>query len=101
MNPFQHTMCADFRLRIWTFSQAPFCSGLGLVSTSMMTGLQATLQKPAPLTVRGVFKTMKQIAAEKGNGSGTRKQRAVLGLLRSARSGERVLSSSSCNVLSV
>ena len=46
---------------------------------------QSTLQKPAPLTVRGVYKTMKQIASEKGNGSSLRKQRAVLGLLRSAR----------------
>lgn len=54
-------------------------------SDSLCILLQATLQKPAPLTVRGVFKTMKQIASEKGNGSALRKQRAVLGLLRSAR----------------
>lgn len=47
--------------------------------------MQATLQKPASLTVRGVFKTMRQIAAEKGSGSATRKQRAVLSLLRGAR----------------
>ena len=47
--------------------------------------LQSTLHKPAPLTIRGVFKTMKQIASEKGNGSALRKQRAVMGLLRSAR----------------
>lgn len=48
---------------------------------------QATLHKPAWLTIRGVFKTMRQIAAEKGSGSAARKQRAVLSLLRSARCG--------------
>ena len=47
--------------------------------------MQSTLQKPVPLTVRGVYKTLKGIALTKGSGSAKRKQGAVMSLLRSAR----------------
>ncbi len=48
-------------------------------------GLQTMLHRPAPLTVPGVYKTMRQIALEKGSGSASRRQQAVLGMLRSCR----------------
>ena len=44
------------------------------------------LHRPAPLTVPGVYKTLRQIALEKGQGSAARRQRAVLAMLRSCRS---------------
>lgn len=43
------------------------------------------LHRPAPLTVPGVYKTLRQIALEKGQGSASRRQQAVLGMLRSCR----------------
>jgi len=49
---------------------------------------QVTLSKPAPLTVRGVYAALRKIAAEKGSGSGARRQAVVLRLLRSAREEE-------------
>lgn len=49
---------------------------------------QSTLARPAPLTVRGVFGTLRQIAMEKGQGSSGRRQRAVLSLIRSCRESE-------------
>lgn len=47
--------------------------------------LQTTLLKPVPLTVAGVFVTLRKMAGEKGAGSTNRRQRAVLQLLRSCR----------------
>ena len=47
--------------------------------------VQTMLHKPAPLTVPGVYKTLRQIAVEKGPGSASRRQQAVLGMLRSCR----------------
>lgn len=47
--------------------------------------MQTMLHKPAPLTVPGVYKTLRQIAVEKGPGSASRRQQAVLGMLRSCR----------------
>ncbi|KAK9829240.1 hypothetical protein WJX72_004715 [[Myrmecia] bisecta] len=49
---------------------------------------QMTLHRPAPLTVRGVYRTLRQIASEKGSGSSNRRQRAILGMLRSCRESE-------------
>ena len=47
--------------------------------------MQTMLHRPAPLTVPGVYKTLRQIAVEKGPGSAARRQQAVLGMLRSCR----------------
>lgn len=47
--------------------------------------LQTTLAKPAPLTVRGVYGTLRRIASETGSGAAGRRQRAVMSLLRSCR----------------
>jgi ATP-dependent DNA ligase len=60
---------------------------LGDVAAACKRG-QATLARPAPLTVRGVLATLRGLAAERGAGAGARRQRAVLGLLRAAREGE-------------
>ena len=49
---------------------------------------QATLVAPAALTIRGVFQTLHQIAAEHGAGAAGRRQRAVLALLRACREQE-------------
>ncbi|KAA6428449.1 MAG: DNA ligase [Trebouxia sp. A1-2] len=46
------------------------------------------LHRPAPLTVAGVYKTLRQIAVQKGQGSAARRQQAVLGMLRSCREHE-------------
>ncbi|KAK9793179.1 hypothetical protein WJX73_007861 [Symbiochloris irregularis] len=46
------------------------------------------MAKPAPLTVRGVYATLRRIASEKGSGSASRRQMAVLRLLRSCREHE-------------
>ncbi|KAK9840432.1 hypothetical protein WJX74_009841 [Apatococcus lobatus] len=46
---------------------------------------QTTLHRPAPLTVAGVFASLRQMAVEKGPGSAGRRQRSVLALLRSCR----------------
>ena len=54
------------------------------------------LHRPASLTVPGVYKTLRRIALEKGQGSAARRQQAVLGMLRSCRS---VLSFDSMPVL--
>ncbi len=48
-------------------------------------GMQTMLHRPAPLTVAGVYKTLRQIAVQKGQGSAARRQQAVLGMLRSCR----------------
>ena len=48
-------------------------------------GLQTMLHRPAPLTVPGVYKTLRQIALQKGQGSAARRQQAILGMLRSCR----------------
>ena len=50
--------------------------------------LQATLQRPAPLTVQGVLGTLRSLAREKGQGAAGRRQRSVLGLLRACRESE-------------
>lgn len=47
--------------------------------------MQTTLLRPVPLTVSGVFATLRRTAGEKGPGSTNRRQRAVLQLLRSCR----------------
>lgn len=47
--------------------------------------MQTMLHRPAPLTVAGVYKTLRQIAVQKGQGSAARRQQAVLGMLRSCR----------------
>eukprot|EP00191_Tetraselmis_sp_GSL018_P013531 CAMPEP_0177586320 /NCGR_PEP_ID=MMETSP0419_2-20121207/5006_1 /TAXON_ID=582737 /ORGANISM="Tetraselmis sp., Strain GSL018" /LENGTH=1454 /DNA_ID=CAMNT_0019076197 /DNA_START=342 /DNA_END=4706 /DNA_ORIENTATION=+ len=49
---------------------------------------QVMLARPAPLTIRGVYSTLRKIALEKGSGSGARRQGLVLSLLRSAREEE-------------
>ncbi|KAL4419767.1 hypothetical protein ABPG75_006865 [Micractinium tetrahymenae] len=49
---------------------------------------QAMLQRPAPLTVPGVFATLQQMSREKGQGSAARRQRLVLSLLRACRETE-------------
>ena len=49
---------------------------------------QRTLSRPVPLTVAGVFGTLRAIAREKGAGAAGRRQRAVLSLLRSCRESE-------------
>ncbi|GAB4816048.1 hypothetical protein N2152v2_003094 [Parachlorella kessleri] len=49
---------------------------------------QATLQRPAPLTVQGVLGTLRSLAREKGQGAAGRRQRSVLGLLRACRESE-------------
>ncbi|KAL4435464.1 hypothetical protein ABPG77_006226 [Micractinium sp. CCAP 211/92] len=49
---------------------------------------QAVLQRPAPLTVPGVFATLQQMSREKGQGSAARRQRLVLSLLRACREAE-------------
>ncbi|KAL0029207.1 hypothetical protein WJX79_003015 [Trebouxia sp. C0005] len=49
---------------------------------------QTMLHRPAPLTVAGVYKTLRQIAVQKGQGSAARRQQAVLGMLRSCREHE-------------
>lgn len=49
---------------------------------------QATLSRPAPLTVPGVFSTLRGISVEKGQGAAGRRQRAVLRMLRSCREAE-------------
>ena len=67
----QHLMCA--------ISQAV------RASSKKRVVLQTMLHKPAPLTVPGVYKTLRQIAVEKGPGSASRRQQAVLGMLRSCR----------------
>lgn len=46
------------------------------------------LQQPAPLTVQGVLGTLRALAAEQGKGAAGRRQRTVLGLLRSCRESE-------------
>ena len=48
-------------------------------------GMQTMLHRPAPLTVAGVYKTLRQIAEQKGQGSAARRQQAILGMLRSCR----------------
>jgi hypothetical protein len=45
------------------------------------------LQAPAPLTVRGVFKALHSVAAEKGAGAANRRKQIILRLLRSCRRG--------------
>lgn len=52
---------------------------------SPCVGMQTMLHRPAPLTVAGVYKTLRQIAVQKGQGSAARRQQAVLGMLRSCR----------------
>ncbi len=47
--------------------------------------MQTMLHRPAPLTVAGVYKTLRQIAEQKGQGSAARRQQAILGMLRSCR----------------
>lgn len=47
--------------------------------------LQTMLHRPAPLSVAGVYKTLRQIALEKGAGSAARRQQAILSMLRSCR----------------
>jgi DNA ligase 1 len=49
---------------------------------------QGTLAPPAPLTVAGVLATLRAMAAEKGQGSSQRRQRAALRMLRSCREAE-------------
>lgn len=46
---------------------------------------QTTLRQPPPLTVAGVFNAMRQMAADKGQGSSGRRQQLVLSLLRACR----------------
>ena len=48
-------------------------------------GRQPTLVEPKPLTVRGVFATLKGIARMTGPGSTHRKRGAILGMLRSCK----------------
>ena len=48
--------------------------------------LQTMLHKPMPLTVPRVYKTLRQIAMEKGSGAAGRRQQAVLAMLRCCRS---------------
>ena len=47
--------------------------------------MQTMLHRPAPLTVAGVYRTLRQIAVQKGQGSAARRQQAILGMLRSCR----------------
>ncbi|PSC70071.1 DNA ligase [Micractinium conductrix] len=60
---------------------------LGDVAQALKRG-QALLARPAPLTLPGVLATLRQIAAEKGQGSKGRRQRLVLSLLRACRESE-------------
>ncbi|ORY79063.1 ATP-dependent DNA ligase [Protomyces lactucae-debilis] len=48
-----------------------------------------TILKPAPLTISGVYKSLREISSSKGTGSGEKKQKIVERLLLSAR-GEEV-----------
>lgn len=49
---------------------------------------QTMLHKPMPLTVPRVYKTLRQIAMEKGSGAAGRRQQAVLAMLRCCREHE-------------
>lgn len=63
----------------------PHVTAQMLRTKNQMTCMQTTLHRPAPLTVPGVFATLRKIAGEKGPGSAARRQRAILQLLRSCR----------------
>lgn len=43
------------------------------------------LIQPAPLTVRGVFKSLHSMAKQKGSGATARRKQTILHLLRSCR----------------
>jgi hypothetical protein len=43
------------------------------------------LRQPAPLTLRGMFASLRQLALDKGQGSAGRRQQVVEGLIRACR----------------
>lgn len=72
------------RLIVFKYGRLVFKYGR-LVLLRPCVGMQTMLHRPAPLTVAGVYKTLRQIAVQKGQGSAARRQQAVLGMLRSCR----------------
>lgn len=54
-------------------------------STDSGCGVQTMLIQPAPLTVRGVFKSLHNVAKQKGAGATARRRQSILHLLRSCR----------------
>ena len=63
----------------------------------MRVSLQTMLIQPAALTVRGVYKSLRSMAEQKGSGATARRKGTILSLLRSCRQGlSRVTPQHSC-----
>ena len=64
----------------------------------MRVSLQTMLIQPAALTVRGVYKSLRSMAEQKGSGATARRKGTILSLLRSCRQGlSRVTPSAPCS----